>query len=521
MANTRCYVLDARSQLTPIGVPGELYLGGDGLARGYLNRPELTAERFVASPFEGGARLYRTGDRVRWRIDGTLEFLGRLDDQVKLRGFRIELGEIEAVLRQCPGVTQSVVVLREDRPGDKRLVGYYVSGDGHSLSHAELTRQASRGTAGVHGAVGLRCAGAAAADAQRQGGSPGAASARSGPVRPRHRHYVPPRTALEELLAAIWTEVLGLERVGIHDNFFDDLGGHSLLAARLVSRIEQRTGKSVPLAMVFREPTVSGLARHLQRPACPGSSIWWSHCESPAAEHRSSGSGTGGRSPNFTDLVPPEHPLYWCKPEYLDGRKLHHTSIEERAGQYCRQLRQLELKGPLVLCGYSFGGLLAYETARQLQELGPEAVLVFMLEPTPPVGMAGRRPGLHETLGQRVAREVRELWSARGGDKLPSSQPQGEGFLPLLDAAFRDCLLRSPLAFRRPVPIRLRWTYALNIYRRTIRDYVPQPIRARLIVVHQEEYMGGRSGLWADLAAGEFHRHVLPSAGHLDFLTKA
>ena len=221
-------------------------------------------------------------------------------------------------------------------------------------------------------------------------------------------------------MAAIWAEVLGLERVGIHDNFFFDLGGHSLLAARLVSRIRQRTGRAASLAMLFHTPTVAGLARHLQRPPAAARNL--------VQPLRTSGRrapvlwfGNGRPLACFKALVPPEHPLYWCEPEYLDGRNFPDVSIEDLAGHYCREIRDAKLGGPLVLGGYSYSGLLAYETARQLQEFGPEVAFVFLLEPSPPLSIAGSAPGIHETWGQKVVRAVHELWSASGSEKLPTS----------------------------------------------------------------------------------------------------
>ncbi len=261
IANTRCYVLDAGAQLAPIGMPGELYIGGDGLARGYLNRPQQTAERFVSSPFEPQERIYRTGDRVRWRADGSLEFLGRLDDQVKLRGFRIELGEIEAALRQFPGVTQSVVLLREDHPGDPRLVGYYIPSDQRALAHADLTRH-------LREKLPDYMVPSAYVPLARLPLTPnGKVDRRALPAPGRDRPdlatgYVAPRNALEAQLAAIWVEVLGAERVGVHDNFFE-LGGHSLSATRIVSKLRGVLHVEMPLRTVFETPTIAGLAESI------------------------------------------------------------------------------------------------------------------------------------------------------------------------------------------------------------------------------------------------------------------
>ncbi|MFH0344255.1 MAG: amino acid adenylation domain-containing protein, partial [Chromatiales bacterium] len=256
IANTQLYILDPHLNPVPIGVPGELCIGGAGLARGYLNRPELTAENFIANPF-GAGRLYKTGDLARYLPDGNIEFLGRLDTQVKVRGFRIELGEIETVLNQHPGVKACAVLAREDAPGDKRLVAYVVSHKAPvpgklreflreklpeymlptsfiTLDHLPLTPNGKLD----------RKALPAPEDSRRPD---------------LDALYVAPRTPTEETLAAIWAEVLKLDQVGIHDNFFD-LGGHSLLAVQLISRVREQLDVDLPLRAIFEAPTVAALS---------------------------------------------------------------------------------------------------------------------------------------------------------------------------------------------------------------------------------------------------------------------
>ncbi|HEV3052244.1 MAG TPA: amino acid adenylation domain-containing protein, partial [Longimicrobium sp.] len=234
LGNVRLYVCDALGRPQPAGVPGELLIGGAGVARGYLGRSAMTAERFVPDPFsaEGGARLYRTGDRARWRADGTLEYLGRTDFQVKVRGFRIEPGEIESVLRGHESVTDCVVVAREDVPGDRRLVAYVVGG-----VEAEELR------AHLRGSLPDYMVPAAFVVLEALPLTPNGKLDRKALPAPElgsaEDRYVAPRTPVEEVLAGIWAEVLRLERVGVHDNFFA-LGGHSLLAVTLVERMRRR-----------------------------------------------------------------------------------------------------------------------------------------------------------------------------------------------------------------------------------------------------------------------------------------
>jgi acyl-coenzyme A synthetase/AMP-(fatty) acid ligase/acyl carrier protein len=262
IANTEVYVLDDHRNPVPIGVPGELYIGGAGVARGYLNRPELTAERFVPNPFSDrpGSRLYHSGDFVRYRPDGNLEFLERIDEQIKIRGFRIEPGEVEAVLAEHPAVRQCVVVAREDKPGDKRLVAYYVVPDrGQEPTTSELRAfmKAKVPEYMVPSAfVGLE------AIPLTPNGKVDRRALSAAPKVSRSvldSGFVAPHDPIEKQLAEIWEEILGLERVGVHDDFFE-LGGHSLLATRIILRVHDAFGVELPLLSIFKEPTVSGLA---------------------------------------------------------------------------------------------------------------------------------------------------------------------------------------------------------------------------------------------------------------------
>jgi amino acid adenylation domain-containing protein len=254
--NKRAWVLDRRLRPVPVGVPGELYLAGGGLARGYRGRPELTAERFLPDPFgEPGARMYRVGDLVRWRADGELEYLGRLDHQVKIRGFRVELGEIEAALAACPGVEEAVVVAREDEPGVRRLVAY-VSG-ALEVSTGELRqRLQDRLPAYMVPAVFVLLEALPRTPNGKvdRRALPAPDSERALETEPQA-----PRTAMETTLAAVWAELLGVGAVGIHDSFFE-LGGHSLLAMRTVSRIREIFGVELPVRALFEQPTVAGVA---------------------------------------------------------------------------------------------------------------------------------------------------------------------------------------------------------------------------------------------------------------------
>jgi amino acid adenylation domain-containing protein len=260
IANTLLYVVDAGGRPVPRGVPGELWIGGDGVGQGYLNQPEQTAERFLSNPFvvAPGARLYRTGDRVRYLGDGTVEFLGRLDHQVKVRGFRVELPEVEAVLRRHPAVRQAVVTATTDNGAATRLAGYYVPATGQRPTPDDVRRYLAEqlpeymvpATLTPLDGLPLTANGKVDYRALPDPQTNGAAATKP---------YAAPRDAVEEQLVAIWKEVLGVERVGVSDDFFD-LGGHSLLATQVVSRIRGALGVQLPLRAIFESPTVAGLA---------------------------------------------------------------------------------------------------------------------------------------------------------------------------------------------------------------------------------------------------------------------
>jgi acyl-coenzyme A synthetase/AMP-(fatty) acid ligase/acyl carrier protein len=262
IANTTVYILDAHNNLCPIGVPGELCIGGEGVTLGYWNRPELTAERFIPDPFSTppGARLYRTGDRARWRNDGTLEHLGRLDFQVKIRGYRIELGEIETAIARHAAIREVVAVAREDIPGDQRLVAYLVAENPPADWVDQLRAQ-------LRAALPEYMVPSAFVVLDKLPLTPNAKIDRKALPAPERSAsdeaaYVAPCTPTEEILAGIWAEVLKLERVGRDDNFFE-LGGHSLLAMQVAARVRGALGVDLPLRKIFATQTIANLAAQM------------------------------------------------------------------------------------------------------------------------------------------------------------------------------------------------------------------------------------------------------------------
>ncbi|MFH8220726.1 amino acid adenylation domain-containing protein [Streptomyces sp. NPDC018057] len=379
--NTRLYVLDAALKPCPPGVAGELYLAGAQLADGYLGRPALTATRFVADPYgPAGARMYRTGDLARWTPDGEAVYLGRTDHQVKLRGQRLEPGEIEAHLTAADGITAATVLLREDRPGDQRLVAY-VTGDAPDPDALRARLAAALPDYMVPSAFVVlddfplspngkldRTALPAPAAAAGTGGRP-------------------PRNPTEELLTRLFAEVLGVDRVGVDDAFFD-LGGTSLLAARLMSRIRDLLGTTAPLGTLFRAPTPAALADRLTD----------GDGEDTALDVLLPLRATGRRTPLF--VFHPAGGISWCYSGLLSrlgpdqpvhglqarglrpGEELPAT-MDEMAADYAEQLRTVQPHGPYRLLGWSVGGVVAHTVAVHLQQAGERVELLALLDAYP------------------------------------------------------------------------------------------------------------------------------------------
>ncbi|MDD5275159.1 MAG: amino acid adenylation domain-containing protein [Methylovulum sp.] len=378
-ANTRAYLLDRHCQPVPIGVAGELYLAGVGLARGYRNHPELTAEKFIPDPFseQPGGRLYKTGDLARHLPTGDIEFLGRADAQVKIRGFRVEPAEIEARLAACDGVRDAIVIAREDRPGDKRLVAYLIAQAGFELSPAHIRAQLTDVLADymVPSAFVML---------------PGFPLTPNGKLDRRalpapdssavvNRCYEAPQGATETALATIWQELLGLERIGRHDNFFE-LGGHSLLAVQLLSRIAQAFGIDVPLRTLFVQPVLSGFAAALsaQAPA-----VAYTNLVPIRPEGRQRPlfliHPRGGQVDYARTLAPwldADLPVYGLHATGFMAGETPLVTIAAMAARYLEEIRTVQPEGPYRIAGYSSGGVIAYEIAGQL--LGIDECVEFV-----------------------------------------------------------------------------------------------------------------------------------------------
>jgi amino acid adenylation domain-containing protein len=377
------YVLDGYSNPVPMGVPGELHVGGAGVARGYLNRPELTAQRFIPHPFspDPEARLYKSGDLVRSLPNGTLEYLGRIDHQVKIRGFRIELGEIETVLGQHPMVRETVVLAREDTPGEKHLVAYIVPDRLSTPTHSALRDFLKRKLPDYMIPAAFVILDALPLTTN------GKVDRRALPAPARElptpaEVFVVPRTPLEQTLAEIWAHVLGMPQVGRHDNFFE-LGGHSLLAVQLLSRVQQTFGPTLPLAALFQAPTVADFAllladvpHHLAHSVVPLRTTGNQpplFCMHPA----------GGQVMVYQALAAclgADQPLYGLQSRALTEGTQEHTTLDEMVADYAAAIRAQQPKGPYYLLGWSMGGLLSLAVAKVLERQGQQVAFNGLLD---------------------------------------------------------------------------------------------------------------------------------------------
>ncbi len=388
IANSQCYILDAHLNPVPIGVPGELHVGGEGLARGYWNRPHLTSQKFIANPFREGQSLYKTGDLARWLPDGNIEFLGRLDEQVKIRGFRVELGEIECVLDRHPAVRECVVSMRKERSGRDRLVAYYVCSGKRVPSFDELLRFLKERL--PEHMVPSTFVPLEALPLTPNGKVDRKGLPEPSTGRPLVEGLATPRDAVELKLTEIWESVLDVHPIGIEDKFFD-LGGHSLLAVKLIAQIEKVFGRRLRVATVFQSPTIEQLAAVIREEIQEGSAL----AGTSLVEIQSQGTrpplflvhGAGGGMfwgyVNLSRHLGTEQPVYGLKSRGLDGGE-EMGSIEEMAAQYIKDIRGLQPRGPYHLGGYCFGGNVAYEMARQLKAQGEEVAMLALLNCSPP-----------------------------------------------------------------------------------------------------------------------------------------
>lgn len=385
IGNTRVYVMDSHDQLAPVGAPGELWIGGDGVAQGYRGRPDLTAERFVPDPFRtGGHRAYRTGDLARWKADGSLELLGRIDHQVKLRGYRIELGEIEAAIIQHPSVAQAVVLLRDEDPGDSRLVAYCVSVENAALDIAGILRELRVRLPDYM--IPAAFVPLAEIPLTPNGKVNRRALPAPSDARPElDREFIAPRNRLEVLLASAWCEFLKIDRIGIHENFFN-LGGHSLLAIRIISRLSESLQRPVPVAMFFRHPTIAAMAEALAKPIAAAG-------VGAVTELRSGNED----APLF--LFPPLGATILSLRELVEslptnrrvlavdwhaGRTPGQNHPSDDLGRDCaNQIKGFQPVGPYLLVGYSFGGRLAFETACRLLDAGERVSFLAIIDAGP------------------------------------------------------------------------------------------------------------------------------------------
>jgi thioesterase domain-containing protein/acyl carrier protein len=386
LPNVQLYILDKFQSPVPLGVAGELFIGGSGVGRGYVNHPDLTDEKFLPNPFssEVGKRVYRTGDLVRYCADGMLQFVGRIDQQVKIRGYRIELSEIQTTILLHEGVQECVVLASEVSPGDKRLVAYLVLKKNHTFSISEL-RDFVKNTLPDY-MVPTAFLTVESFPLTPNGKIDYKALPAPFTTNKRGEDFIAPRNELEAQLAKIWEELLEVNPIGINEDFFA-LGGHSLLSMRMLARIGSSMGKKLPVTIILQHPTIEQLAKAISTVTENDYSLLVPIQTKGTTRPLFLIHSANGNLVAYGELVRelgPEQVLYGIKARGVDGDQIPHSSIEEMATYYLELIKTVQPNGPYQLLGHSMGGLIVYEMARQLQHKGQEVGLVGLLDTYPP-----------------------------------------------------------------------------------------------------------------------------------------
>jgi amino acid adenylation domain-containing protein len=534
ISNTTTYVLDEELQPVPIGSVGELYTGGDGLARGYIQQADRTAEKFIPHPFsqQAGERLYRTGDLVRYLSDGRLEFLGRSDQQVKVRGFRIELGEIETVLAQHEKIRECAVIAWKADDGDSRLVAYLIGTHPSNTPSEEALRQYIRERLPDYmvpsyflwlEALPLTPNGKIdrqrLKEMQETEGHP--FHSQPSDASP---YLAPPWDDIEFRLLKIWAEILHIQSVDVSSNFFE-LGGHSLMAVRLMSRIRQEFGQEIALEMLFRFPTIAQLATVIRRRTTPTGEdsvlvpLQVHGAKTPLFCVHPAG-GTAFCYANLARLLGPEQPFYSLRlPGWVDAE--NYPDVQKQATLYIEAIRTVQQQGPYHLAGWSFGGIVAFEMAQQLQQQGQNVSLLAIIDSIVPGGEpAFERPAIDDAaLAQRAKRMLTALNIAVPAHDFDQLQPEEQ-----LEYASRLMKKMHMLPADADLPLTRRFLTIAALSRHAAHTYVPQLYHQRITLFRATEtlkFLGieaptdgsievAMAGGWQHLTSAEVDIHLIP-----------
>ncbi|MEO5782430.1 MAG: amino acid adenylation domain-containing protein [Ginsengibacter sp.] len=518
IGNTQVYIVDELTQLLPIGVVGEICIGGAGIARGYLNRPKLTAEKFIQNPFDKGpgSKLYRTGDLGKWQANGHIEYHGRKDDQVKIRGYRIELGEIESALRQHPSVQQVVVIVREDSPNDKRLAAYVVPSKDNIPAISDLQlfltkklpeymlpsafvflKSMPLTTNGKVDRTALP-----APDHQRQ---------------ELKKTLIAPRSSTEITLKKIWEECLKVHPIGMQDNFFE-LGGHSIQAVQIFSKIRKTFSRKFPLATLFQAPTIEQLAILVtgkKNSNSYSSLVAIQPCGSKNPLFcMHAGAGTVLLYQSLSQHLGMDQPVYGLQAKGLNGNEPPQTCVEDMATHSIKHIRNVQQQGPYFLAGYCFGGILAFEIAQQLIRQGQTVALLVNFNGVSPTYVHPSHLSIIEEEGDleentNLPKTIKYYWkkfiflTTREKILYPFKFLIRKLLTYNQQYKIRKFFYSYYISRNRPLPEALRKYYFFENNGAIARAYKPQPFPGKMIILRSPKIYPDPSLGWDGLVTGD------------------